>query len=151
MKIKDEEQLQKLALTAQTRQAELMQKEEELQKAMESLPQYREMKKIQKEIEKIDDLIKNEGLKLLKELGLKTSEGPAGKITLCQRRSYKIVDANELPKEYKNLPLYEKEIKKMNADIKKSFELLNKPVSGIQQNITEYVMITPKKLEELDD
>lgn len=150
MKIKNENQLQELALSIQDKELELADCEVELQRAMESLPAYKRMKDLQKQIENADKIIKQEGMRLLKELNLKTSEGPAGKITLCQKKIYTVVNEEQLPKEYKNLPIYEKEIKKLNKQIKNSFELFDNPVPGIQQITTEYIKITPKRLEEID-
>ncbi len=149
-KIKSDEELQESALFAEKEKYELKIKAQELESVIQqkAIREYKELKKIQKQLQEIDVDFKEKAMKFMVENDIVTSEGKAGKITRVIRNTYKVVDDSKLPKEYKGVEMLKKSYDQKMKEIKKDFEMFEKPVPGIERSQTEFLKITLKKEEE---
>ena len=102
-----------------------------LERNKEFLSQY---KKMQETAQKADEALRKAAIKALDESGTDLIDTGLIRANRYAVRSYVVEDESKLPTKFKNLQKYEQSIKKMKADIKESFELLNKPIPGIRQN-----------------
>ena len=83
-------------------------------------------------------------IKFLKENDLKTSEGPAGKITLVQRLNVRIDDESQIPED---LMIRVPDTK----TIRENYKRFNVLAPGARIEMTESIRYTPPKNKELPD
>ena len=133
--------IQSLGLLIQEKEERLVQINEEFNKLIQASKYFEEYQKLDSERKEFDKA----AIKFLKKTNQKTSEGPAGKITLAVRNSYKIKDPSKLPEEFKELPKLEKKVKEMNSQIKQEFELFKNDVPGVEHIEKEYIVWTKPK------
>ena len=137
--------IQTLGLQIEEKEKRLVEINEEFNKLIQASKYFEEYQKLDSELKEFRKEFDKAAIKFLKKTNQKTSEGPAGKITLAVRNSYKIKDPNLLPEEFKNLPIYEKKVKEMNSQIKQEFELFKNEVPGIEHIEKEYIVWTRNK------
>lgn len=116
-----------------------------LERNKEFLTQYRNL---QDAAQKADEALRKAAVKALDESGTDIIDTGLIRANRYSVRSYVVEDESKLPTKFKNLKKYEQQIKKMKADIKESFELLNKPIPGIRQNKKMQVRITIRDNKE---
>lgn len=116
-----------------------------LERNKEFLKQY---KKMQETAQKADEALRKAAIKALDDSGTDLIDTGLIRANRYAVRSYVVEDESKLPTKFKNLQKYEQQIKKMKADIKESFELLNKPIPGIRQNKKMQVRITIRDNKE---
>lgn len=116
-----------------------------LERNKEFLTQYRNL---QDAAQKADEALRKAAVKALDESGTDLIDTGLIRANRYAVRSYVVEDESKLPTKFKNLKKYEQQIKKMKADIKESFELLNKPIPGIRQNKKMQVRITIRDNKE---
>lgn len=116
-----------------------------LERNKEFLTQYRNL---QDAAQKADEALRKAAVKALDESGTDLIDTGLIRANRYAVRSYVVEDESKLPAKFKNLKKYEQQIKKMKADIKESFELLNKPIPGIHQNKKMQVRITIRDNKE---
>lgn len=116
-----------------------------LERNKEFLTQYRNL---QDAAQKADEALRKAAVKALDESGTDLIDTGLIRANRYSVRSYVVEDESKLPTKFKNLKKYEQQIKKMKADIKESFELLNKPIPGIRQNKKMQVRITIRDNKE---
>ena len=144
--------IQSLGLKIQEKEERLVQINKEFNKLIQASKYFEEYQKLDSELKEFRKGFDKAAIKFLKKTNQKTSEGPAGKITLAVRNSYKIKDASKLPEEFKDLPELEKRVKEMNSQIKQEFELFKNEVPGIEHIEKEYIVWTkPKTFGELNE
>lgn len=143
--------IQSLGLQIEEKEKRLVELNEEFNKLIQASKYFEEYQKLDSELKEFRKEFDKAAIKFLKKTNQKTSEGPAGKITLAVRNSYKIKDPNLLPEEFKNLPIYEKKVKEMNTQIKQEFELFKNKVPGIEHTAKEYIVWTRNKPLNLEE
>lgn len=143
--------IQSLGLQIQQKEERLVQINEEFNKLIQASKYFEEYKKLDSELKEFRKEFDKAAIKFLKKTNQKTSEGPAGKITLAIRNSYKIKDPSQLPEEFKELPELEKKVKEMNSQIKQEFELFKNDVPGIEHTEKEYIVWTRNKPLNLEE
>lgn len=143
--------IQSLGLQIQQKEERLVQINEEFNKLIQASKYFEEYKKLDSELKEFRKEFDKAAIKFLKKTNQKTSEGPAGKITLAVRNSYKIKDPSQLPEEFKELPELEKKVKEMNSQIKQEFELFKNDVPGIEHTEKEYIVWTRNKPLNLEE
>ena len=111
--MKSTNDIQSLGLQIQEKEERLVQINEEFNKLIQQSKYFEEYQKLDSELKEFRKEFDKAAIKFLKKTNQKTSEGPAGKITLAVRNSYKIKDASKLPNEFKELPELEKRVKEM--------------------------------------
>lgn len=116
-----------------------------LERNKKFLTQYRNL---QDAAQKADEALRKAAVKALDESGTDLIDTGLIRANRYAVRSYVVEDESKLPTKFKNLKKYEQQIKKMKADIKESFELLNKPIPGIRQNKKMQVRITIRDNKE---
>jgi hypothetical protein len=137
--------IQSLGLQIEEKEKRLVEINEEFNKLIQASKYFEEYQKLDSELKEFRKEFDKAAIKFLKKTNQKTSEGPAGKITLAVRNSYKVKDPNLLPEEFKNLPIYEKKVKEMNSQIKQEFELFKNEIPGIEHTEKEYIVWTRNK------
>lgn len=137
--------IQSLGLLIQEKEERLVQINEEFNKLIQASKYFEEYQKLDSELKEFRKEFDKAAIKFLKKTNQKTSEGPAGKITLAVRNSYKIKDPSKLPEEFKELPKLEKKVKEMNSQIKQEFELFKNEVPGVEHIEKEYIVWTKQK------
>lgn len=143
--------IQSLGLQIQEKEERLVQINEEFNKLIQASKYFEEYKKLDEELKEFRKEFDKAAIKFLKKTNQKTSEGPAGKITLAVRNSYKIKDPSQLPQEFKELPELEKRVKEMNSKIKQEFELFKNDVPGVEHTEKEYIVWTKPKTLNLEE
>lgn len=143
--------IQSLGLQIQQKEERLVQINEEFNKLIQASKYFEEYKKLDSELKEFRKEFDKAAIKFLKKTNQKTSEGPAGKITLAVRNSYKVKDPSKLPEEFKELPELEKKVKEMNSQIKQEFELFKNDVPGIEHTEKEYIVWTRNKPLNLEE
>lgn len=116
-----------------------------LERNKEFLSQYR---KLQETAQKADDALRKAAIKALDDGKTDLIDTGLIRANRYAVHSYIVEDESKLPRKFKNIQKYEKQIKEMKAEIKKSFELLNKPIPGIRQNKKMQVRITIRDNKE---
>lgn len=137
--------IQSLGLQIQEKEERLVQINEEFNKLIQQSKYFEEYQRLDSELKEFRKEFDKAAIKFLKKTNQKTSEGPAGKITLAVRNSYKIKDASKLPDEFKELPELEKRVKEMNFQIKQEFELFKHDIPGVEHTEKEYIVWTKPK------
>lgn len=140
--MKNTNDIQSLGLKIQEKEERLVQINEEFNKLIQQSKYFEEYQRLDSELKEFRKEFDKAAIKFLKKTNQKTSEGPAGKITLAVRNSYKIKDASKLPDEFKELPELEKRVKEMNSQIKQEFELFKNDIPGIEHTEKEYIVWT---------
>ena len=140
------DEIQETALKLQEKEFEVLKLEDEVNTILKGMKVYEQYVKAQKELDDFRKEFNFAAMKYLKNNNLKTSEGPAGKITLVSRNTYSVSDANLLEGKYKEIPKLENKLKELKSEVKKEFELFNEEVPGFEKRVSEYVLITPKKI-----
>ena len=84
--------IQSLGLLIQEKEERLVQINEEFNKLIQASKYFEEYQKLDSETKEFRKEFDKAAIKFLKKTNQKTSEGPAGKITLAVRNSYKIKD-----------------------------------------------------------
>ena len=143
--------IQSLGLQIQEKEERLVQINEEFNKLIQQSKYFEEYQKLDSELKEFRKEFDKAAIKFLKKTNQKTSEGPAGKITLAVRNSYKIKDASKLPNEFKELPELEKRVKEMNSQIKQEFELFKNDIPGIEHIEKEYIVWTKPKTLNIEE
>jgi hypothetical protein len=144
--------IQTLGLQIQEKEERLVQINEEFNKLIQQSKYFEEYQRLDSELKQFRKEFDKAAIKFLKQTNQKTSEGPAGKITLAVRNSYKVKDTSKLPEEFKELPELEKRVKEMNSQIKQEFELFKNEIPGIEHTEKEYIVWTkPKMYGELNE
>lgn len=98
---------------------------------------YRTLIKLQDEREHLFDDFKAKRLKEFRSRNLKTIDGTYGKITMTERRTYKVVDPTKVPAKFFT--------KTVNLDLIKREDLLHRTVPGIELKVTYGMLLTPKR------
>lgn len=143
--------IQSLGLKIQEKEERLVQINEEFNKLIQQSKYFEEYQRLDSELKEFRKEFDKAAIKFLKKTNQKTSEGPAGKITLAVRNSYKIKDASKLPDEFKELPELEKRVKEMNSQIKQEFELFKNDIPGIEHTEKEYIVWTKHKTLNIEE
>ncbi len=143
--------IQSLGLKIQEKEERLIQINEEFNKLIQQSKYFEEYQRLDSELKEFRKEFDKAAIKFLKKTNQKTSEGPAGKITLAVRNSYKIKDASKLPDEFKELPELEKRVKEMNSQIKQEFELFKNDIPGIEHTEKEYIVWTKPKTLNIEE
>lgn len=143
--------IQSLGLQIQEKEERLVQINEEFNKLIQQSKYFEEYQRLDSELKEFRKEFDKAAIKFLKKTNQKTSEGPAGKITLAVRNSYKIKDASKLPIEFKELPELEKRVKEMNSQIKQEFELFKHDIPGIEHTEKEYIVWTKPKTLNIEE
>ena len=143
--------IQSLGLKIQEKEERLVQINEEFNKLIQQSKYFEEYQRLDSELKEFRKEFDKAAIKFLKKTNQKTSEGPAGKITLAVRNSYKIKDASKLPNEFKELPELEKRVKEMNSQIKQEFELFKNDIPGIEHTEKEYIVWTKPKTLNIEE
>lgn len=143
--------IQSLGLKIQEKEERLVQINEEFNKLIQQSKYFEEYQRLDSELKEFRKEFDKAAIKFLKKTNQKTSEGPAGKITLAVRNSYKIKDASKLPDEFKELPELEKRVKEMNSKIKQEFELFKNDIPGIEHTEKEYIVWTKPKTLNIEE
>ena len=143
--------IQSLGLKIQEKEERLVQINEEFNKLIQQSKYFEEYQRLDSELKEFRKEFDKAAIKFLKKTNQKTSEGPAGKITLAVRNSYKIKDASKLPDEFKELPELEKRVKEMNSQIKQEFELFKNDIPGIEHTEKEYIVWTKPKALNIEE
>lgn len=143
--------IQSLGLKIQEKEERLVQINEEFNKLIQQSKYFEEYQRLDSELKEFRKEFDKAAIKFLKKTNQKTSEGPAGKITLAVRNSYKIKDASKLPDEFKELPELEKRVKEMNSQIKQEFELFKNDIPGIEHTEKEYIVWTKPKTINIEE
>lgn len=141
------EDIQKEALKLQEKEFEVLKLEDEVNTLLKGMKVYEAYMQAREELDSFKKEFNAAALKYLKRNNLKTSEGPAGKITVVTRNTYKINDESKLKGKYRDIPNLEKKLKELKDEVKKEFELFNEEIPGFEKRVSEYVLITPKKPE----
>ena len=141
-----EDEIQERALKLQEKEFEVLKLEDEVNTILKGMKVYEAYVQARKELDSFKNEFNAAATKFLKTNNLKSSEGPAGKITLVTRNTYKIADESKLKGKYKDIPILEHKLKSLKAEVKNSFELFDEEVPGFEKRVSEYVLITPKKL-----
>lgn len=149
--MKSTNDIQSLGLQIQEKEERLVQINEEFNKLIQQSKYFEEYQKLDSELKEFRKEFDKAAIKFLKKTNQKTSEGPAGKITLAVRNSYKIKDASKLPNEFKELPELEKRVKEMNSQIKQEFELFKNDIPGIEHTEKEYIVWTKPKTLNIEE
>ena len=149
--MKNTNDIQSLGLQIQEKEERLVQINEEFNKLIQQSKYFEEYQKLDSELKEFRKEFDKAAIKFLKKTNQKTSEGPAGKITLAVRNSYKIKDASKLPNEIKELPELEKRVKEMNSQIKQEFELFKNDIPGIEHTEKEYIVWTKPKTLNIEE
>ena len=149
--MKNTNDIQSLGLQIQEKEERLVQINEEFNKLIQQSKYFEEYQKLDSELKEFRKEFDKAAIKFLKKTNQKTSEGPAGKITLAVRNSYKIKDASKLPNEFKELPELEKRVKEMNSQIKQEFELFKNDIPGIEHIEKEYIVWTKPKTLNIEE
>ena len=149
--MKNTNDIQSLGLQIQEKEERLVQINEEFNKLIQQSKYFEEYQKLDSELKEFRKEFDKAAIKFLKKTNQKTSEGPAGKITLAVRNSYKIKDASTLPNEFKELPELEKRVKEMNSQIKQEFELFKNDIPGIEHIEKEYIVWTKPKTLNIEE
>lgn len=149
--MKNTNDIQSLGLQIQEKEERLVQINEEFNKLIQQSKYFEEYQKLDSELKEFRKEFDKAAIKFLKKTNQKTSEGPAGKITLAVRNSYKIKDASKLPNEFKELPELEKRVKEMNSQIKQEFELFKNDIPGIEHTEKEYIVWTKPKTLNIEE
>lgn len=137
--------IQTLGLQIEEKEKRLVEINDEFNKLIQQSKYFEEYQRLDAELKEFRSKFDKAAIQFLKKTNQKTSEGPAGKITLAVRNSYKISDPAKLPEEFKNLPQLEKQVKDMNQQIKQEFELFKHEVPGIEHIEKEYIVWTRNK------
>jgi predicted nucleic acid-binding Zn-ribbon protein len=143
--MKKGEDIQSFALEIEQKEQRVEDIQKEFDKLIQQSNLFAEYQELTKQLQDFRKQFDKSAIKFLKKTNQKTSEGPAGKITLAERNSYVVQDENELPYDFKELPGLEKKVKSLKQQIKTSFELFKQPIPGIEQKKTEYIVWTKKK------
>lgn len=149
--MKSTNDIQSLGLKIQEKEERLVQINEEFNKLIQQSKYFEEYQRLDSELKEFRKEFDKAAIKFLKKTNQKTSEGPAGKITLAVRNSYKIKDASKLPNEFKELPELEKRVKEMNSQIKQEFELFKNDIPGIEHTEKEYIVWTKPKTLNIEE
>ena len=149
--MKNTNDIQSLGLKIQEKEERLVQINEEFNKLIKQSKYFEEYQRLDSELKEFRKEFDKAAIKFLKKTNQKTSEGPAGKITLAVRNSYKIKDASKLPDEFKELPELEKRVKEMNSQIKQEFELFKNDIPGIEHTEKEYIVWTKPKTLNIEE
>lgn len=149
--MKNTNDIQSLGLQIQEKEERLVQINEEFNKLIQQSKYFEEYQRLDSELKEFRKEFDKAAIKFLKKTNQKTSEGPAGKITLAVRNSYKIKDASKLPDEFKELPELEKRVKEMNSQIKQEFELFKNDIPGIEHTEKEYIVWTKPKTLNIEE
>ena len=149
--MKNTNDIQSLGLKIQEKEERLVQINEEFNKLIQQSKYFEEYQRLDSELKEFRKEFDKAAIKFLKKTNQKTSEGPAGKITLAVRNSYKIKDASKLPDEFKELPELEKRVKEMNSQIKQEFELFKNDIPGIEHTEKEYIVWTKTKTLNIEE
>lgn len=149
--MKNTNDIQSLGLKIQEKEERLVQINEEFNKLIQQSKYFEEYQRLDAELKEFRKEFDKAAIKFLKKTNQKTSEGPAGKITLAVRNSYKIKDASKLPNEFKELPELEKRVKEMNSQIKQEFELFKNDIPGIEHTEKEYIVWTKPKTLNIEE
>ena len=149
--MKNTNDIQSLGLKIQEKEERLVQINEEFNKLIKQSKYFEEYQRLDSELKEFRKEFDKAAIKFLKKTNQKTSEGPAGKITLAVRNSYKIKDASKLPDEFKELPELEKRVKEMNSQIKQEFELFKNNIPGIEHTEKEYIVWTKPKTLNIEE
>ena len=149
--MKNTNDIQSLGLQIQEKEERLVQINEEFNKLIQQSKYFEEYQRLDSELKEFRKEFDKAAIKFLKKTNQKTSEGPAGKITLAVRNSYKIKDASKLPNEFKELPELEKRVKEMNSQIKQEFELFKNDIPGIEHIEKEYIVWTKPKTLNIEE
>ena len=149
--MKNTNDIQSLGLQIQEKEERLTQINEEFNKLIQQSKYFEEYQRLDSELKEFRKEFDKAAIKFLKKTNQKTSEGPAGKITLAVRNSYKIKDASKLPNEFKELPELEKRVKEMNSQIKQEFELFKNDIPGIEHTEKEYIVWTKPKTLNIEE
>ena len=149
--MKNTNDIQSLGLQIQEKEERLVKINEEFKKLIQQSKYFEEYQKLDSELKEFRKEFDKAAIKFLKKTNQKTSEGPAGKITLAVRNSYKIKDASKLPNEFKELPELEKRVKEMNSQIKQEFELFKNDIPGIEHTEKEYIVWTKPKTLNIEE
>ena len=149
--MKNTNDIQSLGLQIQEKEERLTQINEEFNKLIQQSKYFEEYQRLDSELKEFRKEFDKAAIKFLKKTNQKTSEGPAGKITLAVRNSYKIKDASKLPDEFKELPELEKRVKEMNSQIKQEFELFKNDIPGIEHTEKEYIVWTKPKTLNIEE
>ena len=149
--MKNTNDIQSLGLKIQEKEERLVQINEEFNELIKQSKYFEEYQKLDSELKEFRKEFDKAAIKFLKKTNQKTSEGPAGKITLAVRNSYKIKDASKLPDEFKELPELEKRVKEMNSQIKQEFELFKNNIPGIEHTEKEYIVWTKPKTLNIEE
>ena len=149
--MKNTNDIQSLGLQIQEKEERLVQINEEFNKLIQQSKYFEEYQRLDSELKEFRKEFDKAAIKFLKKTNQKTSEGPAGKITLAVRNSYKIKDASKLPNEFKELPELEKRVKEMNSQIKQEFELFKNDIPGIEHTEKEYIVWTKPKTLNIEE
>lgn len=149
--MKNTNDIQSLGLKIQEKEERLVQINEEFNKLIQQSKYFEEYQRLDSELKEFRKEFDKAAIKFLKKTNQKTSEGPAGKITLAVRNSYKIKDASKLPDEFKELPELEKRVKEMNSQIKQEFELFKNDIPGIEHTEKEYIVWTKPKTLNIEE
>ena len=149
--MKNTNDIQSLGLKIQEKEERLVQINEEFNKLIQQSKYFEEYQRLDSELKEFRKEFDKAAIKFLKKTNQKTSEGPAGKITLAVRNSYKIKDASKLPNEFKELPELEKRVKEMNSQIKQEFELFKNDIPGIEHTEKEYIVWTKPKTLNIEE
>ena len=149
--MKNTNDIQSLGLKIQEKEERLVQINEEFNKLIQQSKYFEEYQRLDSELKEFRKEFDKAAIKFLKKTNQKTSEGPAGKITLAVRNSYKIKDVSKLPNEFKELPELEKRVKEMNSQIKQEFELFKNDIPGIEHTEKEYIVWTKPKTLNIEE
>lgn len=149
--MKNTNDIQSLGLKIQEKEERLVRINEEFNKLIQQSKYFEEYQRLDSELKEFRKEFDKAAIKFLKKTNQKTSEGPAGKITLAVRNSYKIKDASKLPDEFKELPELEKRVKEMNSQIKQEFELFKNDIPGIEHTEKEYIVWTKPKTLNIEE
>ena len=149
--MKNTNDIQSLGLQIQEKEERLVQINEEFNKLIQQSKYFEEYQRLDSELKEFRKEFDKAAIKFLKKTNQKTSEGPAGKITLAVRNSYKIKDSSKLPEEFKELPELEKRVKEMNSQIKQEFELFKNDIPGIEHTEKEYIVWTKPKTLNIEE
>lgn len=125
----------------------LLQRKEDLDQAITGLEialseseTYRTLVRLKEEREHLFDDFKTKSLANFNKRGIKTVDGEYGKITMRESVRYKVTDESKVPEQFFK--------KAVDLDAVKEQFLLNKPVAGIEKQVSQSIILTPKRTEE---
>lgn len=120
---------------------------EEFTKLIEASKWFEEYQNLKQKIVDARTEFDKAAIKFLKKTNQKTSEGPAGRITLAVRHSHKITNPDLLPEKYAELPELQKKAKLLDTELKREHEYFHNDIPGVEYKETEYIVWTKPKNE----